>query len=353
MLRVMRAVRYHGRRDVRFEDLPRRDPLRDEVTLRVHAVGICGSDVHEYFSGPVATSVLPHPLTGVSLPVVLGHEFAGTVVDVGPGVDDVAIGTLVAVEPVQSCGTCARCRHGRRSLCRQVAFHGLHRDGGGLSEFTVVPRSMVHRVPAGVSADQAALTEPLAVALRAARRTRAVAGELVVVHGAGPIGIGALLSLRAAGVRVAVVDPSPVRRDCAARLGAELVLDPADDVRDAVHALTDGYGADGSIDAAGVPSALRSAVTTTRPDGTVVVVALHHERTLPLSAAHLVHGEVLLTGSLAYTDEFPAVLELLAAGAYPLDGWVRSIAFERLVPDGFEPLARQEAIKVLVRVSEP
>jgi (R,R)-butanediol dehydrogenase/meso-butanediol dehydrogenase/diacetyl reductase len=234
-----------------------------------------------------------------------------------------------------------------------VAFHGLHRDGGGLSEFTVVPRSMAHRVPDGVDPDSAALAEPMAVALRAARRTRAVAGELVVVHGAGPIGIGALLSLRAADVRVAVVDPSPLRRACAVRLGAEVVLDPADDVREAVHALTDGYGADGAVEAAGVPSALRSAVRTTRPDGTVVVVALHHERTLPLSAAHLVHNEVLLTGSLAYADEFPAVLQLMAAGAFPLDGWVRSIGFDRLVPDGFEALARQEAIKVLVRVAGP
>ena len=285
--------------------------------------------------------------------MVLGHEFSGTVVDVGPGVEDLPVGTLVAVEPVESCGTCARCRHGRRNLCRQAAFHGLHRDGGGLSEHTVVPRSMAHRVPAGVSADAAALAEPLAVALRAARRTRAVAGELVVVHGAGPIGIGALLALRAAGVRVVVVDPSPLRRGSAAQLGAELVLDPADDVRAAVHGLTDGSGAAASVDAAGVATALRSAVATTRPDGTVVVVGLHHETTLPLSAAHLVHNEVLLTGSLAYTDEFPDVLRLMAEGAFPLDGWVSSIAFERLVPDGFEALARQEAVKVLVRVADP
>ncbi len=111
----MRAARYHGRRDVRIEDVPLRDPLRDEATVRVHAVGLCGSDVHEYFS----------------------------------------VGAVVAVEPIESCGRCARCRHGRRSLCRQVAFHGLHRDGGGLSDFTVVPRSMTHRVPPGVSLDHA------------------------------------------------------------------------------------------------------------------------------------------------------------------------------------------------------
>jgi len=337
--------------DVRLEDLPEPKPGPGEVKLRVHANGICGSDLHEYFHGPYATSVTPHPLTGVSLPVIFGHEFGGTVVDVGPGVDDLDSGTLVAVEPIQSCGTCARCRQGRRNLCRRAAFHGYHRGGGGLAEYTVVPRYMVHVAPPGVTADHTALAEPLAVALRSARRTRAMGGELVVVHGAGPIGIGALLSLRAMGVRTVVADPAPLRRRVATELGADLVLDPtADDVVGAVRELTGGLGAAGAIDAAGVASALKTAVACTRPDGTVVAVALHHDAALPLAANDLLFSEVHLTGSLAYSDEFPTVLREMAAGAYPLEKWVTAIALDRLVPDGFQPLARQEALKILVRL---
>lgn len=348
----MRAIRYHGRGDVRLEELPEPEPGPGEVKLRVHANGICGSDLHEFSHGPVATPTQPHRLTGVQLPVVLGHEFSGTVSDVGAGVCGLVSGTLVTVEPIQSCNACVSCRHGRRQLCRDVAFHGFHRDGGGLADYTVVPQYMVHRVPPSVSADEAALAEPLAVALRAARRTRAVAGDLVVIVGAGPIGIGAMLSLRAMGILTVVVDPAPLRRRVASDLGANQVLDPmVDDVTGAVRDLTGGWGAAGSIDAAGVAAALRTAESCTRPDGTVVVVGLHHEGTLPLSADHLVYHEVHLTGSLAYgDDEFPAVLRGMAEGAYPLDAWVSTIALERLVEDGFRPLARQEAIKILVRL---
>src|SRR5215216_2365035 len=100
----MRAIRYHGREDVRLEELPEREPGPGEVALRVHANGVCGSDVHEYYRGPQFSSTQPHPLTGQVLPVVLGHEFSGTVVGLGSGVDDIAEGALVAINPLQTCG---------------------------------------------------------------------------------------------------------------------------------------------------------------------------------------------------------------------------------------------------------
>ncbi len=349
----MRAIRFHGREDVRLEDLPEPEPGPGEVKLQVHANGICGSDLHEFFQGPEVTSLTPHPLTGVSLPVVLGHEFSGTVVSVGAGVEDVAQGSLVAVEPFESCGACGRCRGGRRNLCRLVAFHGYHRDGGGLAEYTVVPRAMVHAVPPGVTPDQAALAEPLAVALRSVTRTRARGGDLVVVQGAGPVGLGALLALRARQVRVVMVDPAPARRRAAAALGAQAVLDPAsEDVAAAIADLTGGLGADAAIDAAGVPAALRSAVACTRPDGIVVVVALHHGSVLPVSGGQLVFSEVHLTGSLTYLDEFPEVLRDMAAGVYPLEGWVTTMSVEMLMRDGFAQLRQQQAIKVLVSMRQ-
>jgi (R,R)-butanediol dehydrogenase/meso-butanediol dehydrogenase/diacetyl reductase len=348
----MRAARFHGREDIRIEDLPEPSPGPGEVKLRVHLNGLCGSDVHEYFEGPDFTSDQPHPLTGEALPAILGHEFSGTVVEVGAGLDDVPLGALVAVEPIETCGRCARCRSGSRHLCRQIAFHGYNRSGGGLSEYTVVPRSMVHLAPAGVSREHAALAEPMAVALRASRRLDVGAGDVVVVHGAGPIGIGALLALRARDVRVLVSDPAAWRRDIARQLGAELVLDPAtDNAVAAARDLTGGLGAAGALDAAGAAAALKAAVAGTRPDGTVVVVAHHHGRTLPLTSNHLIFNEVRITGSATYgADEFPAVLAAMAAGDYPLDGWVTTVPFGALVAEGLEPLRRQEALKVLVDV---
>ena len=302
---------------MRLEELP--DPVAGpgEVLLRVAYNGLCGSDVHEYFDGPAAVTTTPHPLTGCSLPCVLGHELSGWVVATGPGVD-LAPGVLVAVEPIEACGVCARCRSSRRHLCRRLAFHGYNRAGGGLAERTVVREDMVHVLPAGLSPAQGALVEPMAVARHAVRRSGVVAGETAVVHGAGPIGLGALVALRAEGASVLVVDPAPARRSAAVALGAQHVFDPADDdVVDAVRSLTDGLGADRSIDAAGSDAALAAALRSTRPDGVVVVVA-HHHQPFPLRSGSLIFNEVSLTGSLIYeSEDFAWVIDAMAARSLP------------------------------------
>ena len=349
----MRALRYHGRSDVRLEELSVPSPGPGEVLIRVAFNGLCGSDVHEYFDGPTATTVEPHPLTGCSLPCVLGHEFSGHIEALGTDVHDLAIGLLVAVEPIETCGVCPRCRAGHRHLCRRVAFHGYNRDGGGLAELTVVPRPMVHVLPTGLTAVHGALLEPMAVARRAVRRSGSAAGGLVVVHGAGPIGLGALLALRHDNVDVVVVDPSPERRATAGALGAQTVIDPiSDDVGAAVRDLTSGLGADASIDAAGVPSALSAALRSTRPDGTVVVVA-HHHQPLTLRSGQLIFNEINLTGSSIYdADDIAWVIAAMQRGAYPLDGWITTIELDRVVEDGFIALREQRVNKVLVRLDE-
>ena len=348
----MRAVRFHGREDVRLEEIDDPEPGPGDVLLSVARNGLCGSDVHEYYEGPIAVTVDPHPLTGCSVPCVLGHEFSGWVIDVGADVDDVPTGSLVAVEPIETCGECARCRAGRRHLCRRLAFHGYNRAGGGLAERTVVRRDMVHVLPDGLSPLQGALVEPMAVSRRAVRRAGAKEGDVAVVHGAGPIGLGALLALIADRVHVLIVDPSPVRRAAAAALGAQIVVDPTDvDIVDVVRELTGGIGAACSIEASGTEPALTAALLSTRPDGTVVVVA-HHRAPYPLRSASLIFNEIVLTGSLIYeTSDFRWVIDGMQRGAYPLDGWVTEIPLQRVVEDGFAPLRAQLANKIVVRVA--
>lgn len=349
----MRALRYHGRLDVRLDDIPEPTPGPDEVLIRVAYNGLCGSDVHEYFNGPAAITVQPHPLTGCSLPCVLGHEFSGRVRGFGTAVTDLVEGMLVAIEPIQTCGRCPRCTSGMRHLCRKIAFHGYNRDGGGLADLTAVPRTMVHLLPNDLTALQGALVEPLAVARRAVRRAGVRSGDLVAVHGAGPIGLGALLTLRHSDVEAVVVDPSPERRATALLLGAREVIDPGtDDVAALIRDLTAGLGASAAIDAAGVPSSILSAVSSTRPDGIVVVVA-HHHQPLPLRSGHLIFNEVVVTGSLIYdAGDFAWVIDAMQRGSYPLDSWVTTIGFDRVVEDGFEMLKNQRANKIVVRVDE-
>jgi (R,R)-butanediol dehydrogenase/meso-butanediol dehydrogenase/diacetyl reductase len=346
----MRAAVYYGNRDLRIESAPEPEVCAGDVKLRVLYNGICGSDLHEYYDGPITTRTTPHPLTGVKNPVILGHELCGEVVAVGAGVEDLPLGCLVAVDPLESCGGCVWCQVGQYPHCPQVALHGYNRSSGGLGEYTVVRRAMAHRLPAGMTAQQGALIEPLAVAWNTANRCQLEAGQIVAIHGAGPIGIGVCLTLRARGVEVIAIDPSPLRRQVIARLGARWTLDPGDcDAIAAVRDLTGGRGAHASVDAAGVPSAFRAAMQGTRVDGSAVVVAIHHAP-LVIPPFEMLMPEVYVSGVAMSAHAFPSVIEQMAHGSYPLDGWVETIPFDDLLEKGLERLRRQEGLKILVEV---
>jgi (R,R)-butanediol dehydrogenase / meso-butanediol dehydrogenase / diacetyl reductase len=345
----VRAAVFHGPRDLRLESVAEPEPGPGDVKLRVRYNGICGSDLHEYYDGPVTTRTTPHPLTGVKNPVILGHELCGEVVAWGSGVEDLAQGDLVSVEPLETCGHCLWCEAGQYNHCPDLALHGYNRNGG-LAEYTVVRRSMAHRLPAGMTPMQGALIEPLAIAWHTANRCRLEAGQTAVIHGAGPIGIGVFLTLKQRGVDVIVVDPSPLRRKVLEGLGARVTLDPtACDPVAAIRDLTGGRGAHASVDAAGVPAAFRAMLHGTRVDGTAVVVAIHH---IPVVVPpfDLLMPEVNVTGVAMSAHAFPSVIEAMAQGHYPLDAWVETIPFEDVIDRGLERLRRQDGLKILVTV---
>jgi (R,R)-butanediol dehydrogenase/meso-butanediol dehydrogenase/diacetyl reductase len=286
-------------------------------------------------------------------PIILGHEMCGEVVAVGDGVDDLERGMRVAVEPVETCGNCLYCRSGQYNHCGLLAFHGYNRNGGGLSEFTVVRRSMAHPLPPGMTGEQGALIEPLAIAYATVNRCRVEAGQTVVVHGAGPIGIGIYLTLRRRGIRVIMSDPSPARRAVLRQLGAQIILDPREtNVVHAIRDLTGNRGAHASIDAAGVPVAFRAALEGTAVDGSVVVVAIHTQP-IQIDPMLMLMSEARITGVALSCGAFPSVIDEMAAGAYPTQGWVEKIAFGGLIRDGFERLHRQNGVKILVDVAAP
>ena len=346
----MRAAVFYGPRDLRLESVPEPEPGPGDVKLRVIYNGICGSDLHEYYDGPITTRTTPHPLTGVKNPVILGHELCGEVVSWGPGVEDLSRGDLIAVEPLETCGHCGWCTAGQYNHCPDLALHGYNRSSGGLAEYTVVRRRMAHRLPPGMTPAQGAVIEPLAVAWHTANRCRVEAGQTVAIHGAGPIGIGVCLTLKARGIDVIMVDPSPLRRRVLERLGARATLDPGDaDPISAIRDLTGGHGAHASVDAAGVPASFNAMLHGTRVDGTAVVVAIHH-RPVVIPPFDLLMPEVNLTGVAMSAHAFPGVIDAMARGCYPLDEWVETIPFESLMERGLERLRRQEGLKILVDV---
>jgi len=196
----MRALRFHGPGDMRVEKVADPELVPGSVEIRIAWCGICGSDLHEYRHGPsvVRPRGRPHPLTGEHLPVTLGHEMAGEVVRVADDVTSVDVGQRVVVNPLLFCGTCTPCRAGRINLCRHSGAIGLS-GGGGFAERIVVPAHLVHRLPIGVTLEEGALVEPLAVAWHAVRRAHVRPGQTALVIGAGPIGLAVLLVLQSFG----------------------------------------------------------------------------------------------------------------------------------------------------------
>lgn len=344
----MRAVRLHTTEDLRVEDVAEPTPGPGEVRLRNAYAGICGSDLHMYYAPRPAGMGSPHPLTGATRPQVLGHEFSGTVVELGEGVAGVSVGDRVAVFPIYFCGECAACRQGRVNACRQIGFHGLTSHGGGMAESTVVAASMLHVLPESVDLRLGALVEPMAVAWHAVRMSGVRPGQAALVCGAGPIGIGLWFALRARGVDAVVVsEPSPQRRAATVRVGAAAVVDPvAEDLGERLRAVTPD-GADVAFDAAGVGPAVTSALDLLAPGGRLVVVAMH-ERPMGLDITPLVMGEASIVGSLAYLPEdFNAVIGAMAAGRYDLTGWVDEVGFDE-VAHTLGRLRAGHGMKVLV-----
>ncbi|CTQ33976.1 2,3-butanediol dehydrogenase [Jannaschia rubra] len=347
----MKAARWHKARDIRIDDIEEPTPGEGQVKIKVAWTGICGSDLHEYVAGPIFVPVdTPHPVSGEKAPIVMGHEFAGEVVEIGQGVTRVKVGDRVAVEPILACGECDACRHGKYNLCETLGFHGLSGGGGGFAPYTVVGERWVHRLPDGLSMEQGALVEPAAVALHAVRVSKIKAGDTAAVFGAGPIGLLVVEALRAAGAsQILVVEPSKERSDKAVDLGATRAIDPTqDDPVETIRSLTDG-GVDVAFEVTGVPDVLPQCIEATQYEGETVIVSIW-EKDAAFQPNTVVLQERSIKGTIGYRDVYPATLDLMTRGFFPADKLVtRKIALDDIVEKGFEALvAEKSQIKILV-----
>jgi (R,R)-butanediol dehydrogenase/meso-butanediol dehydrogenase/diacetyl reductase len=348
----MKAARFHGRGDIRIDEVP--DPVvgPGQVEVSVDWCGICGTDLHEFLEGPIFIPPpdAPHPITGETLPVVMGHEFAGVVSAVGSGVTGVAEGDRVAVEPYYVCGECVACAAGRYNVCRKLGFIGLAGRDGGFAERCVVDQRWVH--PLGeLSTDVGAIVEPLAVGYHAVRLSGVREGGTAAVFGAGPIGLVTAAALRARGVgRVIVVEPAKARKEKAEGVGVDHVLDPTGiDVPEAIRDLTGG-GVDVAFECAGIDAVLAGAIGSVHPGGTVVNVAIWgHVPAVNMN--DLVLSEVNVVGSLAYCGDHADTIALLRDGKVDAAPFITGrIGLEDLVEGGFRQLIehKEENVKILV-----
>lgn len=346
----MKAARWHGVKDIRVEDIPDPKPGKGEVRIKVAWTGICGSDLHEYLAGPIFVPVdEDHPLSHDKAPITMGHEYCGTISELGEGVTGLSVGDRVAIEPIFACGDCAACLEGKYNLCDSLGFVGLSGGHGGFATYSVVPARMVHKMPDDLSMEQGALVEPAAVALHAVRLSKIKAGDKAAVFGAGPIGLLVVESLRVAGAsEIHVVEPSEVRRQKALDLGATSVIDPtSSDAVDAIRAATGGVNV--AFEVTGVPQVLPQCIDATRHEGQVLIVSIW-EQEASFQPNTVVLKERQLQGTIAYRNVYPAVMALMTQGYFSADQLVtKRIALDDIVAEGFEALVAEKAhVKILV-----
>ncbi|MGN6502845.1 MAG: NAD(P)-dependent alcohol dehydrogenase [Pseudolysinimonas sp.] len=307
----MRAAVLRGTGDMGLEQRAVPALAPDEVLVRIVAVGVCGSDCHYYEHGRIGPYV-------VDAPLVLGHEASGVIAAVGADVPAERLGSRVAIEPQRPCRRCAHCKAGRDNLCPDMVFLATPPVDGAFVEYLAVPADFAHDIPSSMSADAAALLEPLSVGIWACQKAAVGLGSSVFIAGAGPIGVITAQVARAAGAtRVVVSDVAPGRLEWALRFGATGVDDPtADDVPDAEF--------DAFIDASGVPAAIRRGIAGVRPAGSVVLVGMGgDELSLPVSLVQ--NRELQVTGVFRYANTWPSAIALAGTGTVDLDGLVTEV----------------------------
>lgn len=315
------------------------DPIAraGEVIVRVDSCGICGSDVHalEYKTRQPGQ--------------IIGHEFSGTVAELSESVSGWSVGDQVAVDPHGECGTCEWCRRGVNLRCPHSRHIGLG-DPGAFAEYVSVPASQLSRLPDGVSLEAAAHVEPLAVAVRAVREAHLKGGEDVLVFGAGPIGLRAVMAARAMGAgRVVALEISPARAAAARAVGADDVLDSRQ-IDPGTFASERGYVFGAAIECAGVPIALGACIEAVGGGATIVQVAMGRTPS-PVITARFVAKNLTLTSATGFSPpDFAYALELIRTNTVDIAPLISERIGLDAAPDAFVRLRTPDAaVGILVQ----
>lgn len=322
---TMRALVAYGPRDYRYEEVPVPKAGPGEVLLKVLACGVCAGDIKS-FHGGIRIWGTSEADRYIDAPVVGGHEFCGEVVEVGAGVADLALGDRVVSEQIVPCGACRFCREGSYWMCTRSAVFGFkHVCEGGFAEYVKLPVTAVnHKVPAGLSVEQAALVEPIACGMHAIDQAAIRHSDVVVIAGMGGIGL-AMLSIAAAAMpRLLIgVDVRDDRLAKGVEFGADLVLNPTTcDLEQELRRLTDGLGCDVYVDASGSAASVNQGLNALRNHGRYVQMGVFADT---VTADWNIIGdgkELTIIGSHLSGLTYPAVIKGIESGRIRTDGLV-------------------------------
>jgi L-iditol 2-dehydrogenase len=293
----MKVATWRGGSEFTLDEAADPAPAAGQVLVAVHTAGICGTDVH------ATQGLFPW-----KPPMVMGHEYSGTIVEVGKGVHRRLIGRAVACEPSYGCGECAECQAGRVGHCPRLT------RAGGFAERVALPTHAVHAIPVGLSPVTAALTEPAACCLSGLEMVRMPRDATVLVIGGGIMGLLTLAIARERGAAHLILsDPIAERREIARRLGAEHVIDPRQEpLRERVRELTGGRGPDVACEAVGTPALVAEALALVKPRGVVQLVGVSPKgATLPVELYDVHYRELRIQGAYGRGSAFRRALALL------------------------------------------
>jgi L-iditol 2-dehydrogenase len=341
----MQAAVLHKIRDLRTEEREVPTPRADEVLVKMKVVGVCLSDVHYFTSGRIGRYVVEKPL-------ILGHECAGEVVEIGSEVKSLAKGDRVIVEPGVPCRKCYYCKRGRYNLCSNMVFMGTPPVDGAFAEYVTSPEDFAYKMPENMTYEEGALIEPLSVGMYSVKRADIQAGQTVAVLGAGTIGLMTLMAARAgAAGEIFATDIVDFKLNFAKVLGAtETINSKKTDPVKRIMELTGGEGVDRVIDAVGLPDTVQQAIRMVRNGGVVILTGLGYPTPeVPVSVTEIIFKELDLRGVQRYANVWQEGIKLVSIGRIdPKKLITHKFGFDR-IGDAFEKVEKgTDSVKVQV-----
>jgi len=312
--KLMTAAVLNKPLDMEMKQVPIPVPKADEALIKVYCIGVCGSDVHYYEHGRIGRYV-------VEQPIILGHELAGEVVEIGSAVQNVAVGDRVAVEPGVTCGRCEYCKSGRYNLCPDVVFMATPPVDGAWAEYVTIRSDFLFKLPEGISYEQGALLEPLSVGIHAMNRAKVTPADRILVTGLGPIGLLAIQAAKMYGVsEIYATDIVPFRQELAKEMGVTAVINPMEvNVKDAIEELTGGRGVTVVIESSGNGRAIGDAIKAVKRGGRIVLVGMPAADEIPVEINTIIDSELNVYGLFRYANTYPGAIAALTSGSVDIE----------------------------------
>lgn len=352
----MKAALWYGQRDIRVEEVPEPKPGPNQIVIKVKRCGICGTDLHDYAEFPTKSIPVdkPHPLTGHKAPIIMGHELAGDISEIGEGVEGFEIGERVTVMPLHRCGKCYFCERGLYHLCVMQAGTGLQWYWGAFADYCMVNSYNVHKIPDSMTYEQGALVEPTALAMYALDRGNMKPGDTLLITGGGPTACLTLMCALAAGAgAVYMTEVQPGRLDMLKELGATEVFNPTKcDIAEELKARTKGIGPDIAIECTGNEGGINDCFRALRNRGMYVQSGLSVGE-VKVSPWEWALKDLNMCGLWCYnTYDFDKTIKIIANGKVPVEKLVTKVLPLENIVEAFELLSyNKEGKEMKMQVS--